>query len=216
MEEIEIEKIYPVKSTKGSAVPMEQQFDWVKSFIEELLQKMTITVLNIELKSSSNNKNKIFKESTFDESLGALGQNSSEASKTIENKNSLDVNITIKEPQILIGQSGQTLFELQRLLGIILHKKLSRSNKESATESGQKDFYLNLDINDYKKKKIEYLKDLAITLANEAIKTQEKKILPPMPSYERRIIHTELSLRQDVVTESQGEGIDRCVVIKPK
>lgn len=116
----------------------------------------------------------------------------------------VDLNIKLQEPQILIGEKGQTLFEIQRLLKTILNKKL------------QKIFYLNLDINEYKKKKIEYLKDLAKDLANEVILNKEEKILFPMPAYERRIIHTELSQRKDIITESQGEGQDRHIVIKPK
>lgn len=120
------------------------------------------------------------------------------------NKDIISLNITVEEPQLLIGQDGQTLFELSRLLRIILNKKL------------QKDFYLQLDINDYKKKKVEYLKELAVSLANEVILTKEKKVLAPMPAYERKIIHTELSQRQDVITESQGEGMQRCIVISPR
>ena len=73
-----------------------------------------------------------------------------------------------------------------------------------------------MDINDYKKKKVEYLKNLADCIANEVILTKEKKVLAPMPAYERRIIHAQLSARQDIKTESQGEGIDRCVVIEPR
>jgi predicted RNA-binding protein Jag len=37
-----------------------------------------------------------------------------------------------------------------------------------------------------------------------------------MSSYERRIIHAELSKRTDVATDSQGEGFDRHIVIKSK
>jgi len=80
----------------------------------------------------------------------------------------------------------------------------------------QKDFYLDLDINEYKKKKIEYLKSLAKDLADEVVFTKEEKVLFPMPAYERRIIHTELSQRADIITESRGEGYDRHVIIKPK
>lgn len=116
----------------------------------------------------------------------------------------VELNIKIEEPQILIGEKGQTLLEIQRLLKIILNKKL------------QKIFYLNLDINGYKKKKIEYLKDLANNLANEVCLVKEERHLFPMPAYERRIIHTELIKRTDVLTESQGDGDDRCVVIKPR
>lgn len=117
---------------------------------------------------------------------------------------SVDLNIKLEEPQILIGENGQTLFEIQRLLKTVLNKKL------------QKIFYLNLDINDYKKKKIEYLKDLAKDLADEVALTKEEKVLFPMPAYERRIIHAELSQRADVATESQGDGQDRHIVIKPR
>ena len=75
---------------------------------------------------------------------------------------------------------------------------------------------MNLDINDYKKKKVEYLKDFAKETADQIAMTGQEKTLPPMSSYERRIIHAELSQRTDVITESQGDGFDRHVVIKPK
>ncbi|TSC95014.1 MAG: spoIIIJ-associated protein [Parcubacteria group bacterium Licking1014_1] len=116
----------------------------------------------------------------------------------------VDLSVKLEEPQILIGEKGQTLFEIQRLLKIILNKKL------------QKVFYLNLDINDYKKKKIEYLKGIAKDMADEVVLTKEKKVLYSMPAYERRIIHTELAKRQDVIAESQGEDPDRQIVISPK
>jgi spoIIIJ-associated protein len=80
----------------------------------------------------------------------------------------------------------------------------------------QKIFYLNLDIDDYKKKKIEYLKYLAKDLADQVSLTKEEKVLLPMSSYERRIIHSELSQRIDVTTESRGDGFERHIVIKPK
>ena len=121
-----------------------------------------------------------------------------------EGGDAVNLNVKLEEPQILIGQGGQTLFEIQRLLKNILNKKL------------QKIFYFNLDINDYKKKKIEYLKDFARDLADQVALTKQEKSLAPMPSYERRIIHAELAQRTDVVTESQGEGQDRHIVIKPK
>jgi spoIIIJ-associated protein len=121
-----------------------------------------------------------------------------------ENREVVNLDIKIDEPQILIGQGGQTLFETQRILRTILNKKM------------QNIFYLNLDINDYKKKKIEYLKSLAKDIADEVVLTKKEKVLLPMPAYERRIIHEELSHRTDVATESQGDNFDRHIVIKPK
>lgn len=116
----------------------------------------------------------------------------------------VNVSIVLNEPQILIGEKGQTLFETQRLLKIILNKKL------------QKVFYVNLDINDYKRKKTEYLREIAKDLANEVALTKKEKVLVPMSSYERRIVHAELSKRSDVITESSGQGIERHIIIKPK
>ena len=72
-----------------------------------------------------------------------------EASISAEKEGVVDMDIELEEPQILIGQGGQTLLEIQRLLRMVLSKNL------------QELFFLNLDINGYKKKKVEYLKHLS-------------------------------------------------------
>src|SRR3989344_6203285 len=113
------------------------------------------------------------------------------------NQNIIDVvsvDIQLQEPQVLIGQNGQTLFDVQRLLKMIINKKLGKI------------MYVELDINNYKSKKVEYLKNLARTSADQVALTRQKEVLSPMPSYERRLIHAELSGRTDVTTQSQGEG----------
>ena len=115
----------------------------------------------------------------------------------------IPINIKTEEPKILIGQNGQTLAEIQHLLKAIISRKISEQ------------FYLDIDINDYKKKKIEYLKELARSVSDEVALTKKEKILSPMPAYERRIIHLELADRQDVTTESIGQEPERRVVIRP-
>lgn len=156
----------------------------IKEAVEEFFKKMTISVLSTNVSLSS------IKDDT-----GARPEGHPDI---------VDVDIKLDEPQILIGQGGQTLFEIQRLLKTILNKKLTNI------------FYLNLDINDYKKQKIEYLKDMAKDLADQVSLTKIEKILQPMSAYERRVIHSELSQRTDVSTESQGDDPDRHIVIKPK
>lgn len=113
------------------------------------------------------------------------------------------INLKTEEPQILIGESGKILLCLQRLLQAILSKKLETK------------FYLDLDINDYKKNKAKYLKEMAHQLADEAVLAKEDRVLPPMPAYERRLIHLELADRKNVTTESMGQEPDRRVIIKP-
>jgi spoIIIJ-associated protein len=112
------------------------------------------------------------------------------------------VDLRTEEPQILIGKDGQTLMDIQHLLKRILRKNLEQ-------------VFIDFDINEYKKKKREYLKELAQSSADEVALTKKEKTLNPMSSYERRIIHIELSGRNDVETESIGEEMERRVVIKP-
>ena len=115
----------------------------------------------------------------------------------------LPVKIQTEEPQILIGEGGQTLAEIQHLLKVILKREI------------QEPFYIDLDINGYKEKKINYLKEMARNTADEVALSKKEKILAPMPAYERRVIHLELADRTDVVSESIGQEPERRVVIRP-
>ncbi len=117
----------------------------------------------------------------------------------------LFINLKTDEPQILIGEGGQTLSEIQHLLKAILKRK----------KISEELFYVDLDISDYKKKKIKYLEELARSVADDVSLTKKERILSSMPAYERRIIHLELAGRADVITESVGEEPERKIIIKP-
>jgi len=118
-------------------------------------------------------------------------------------EDSFQVALKTDEPQMLIGRNGETLAEIQRLLRAVLQHSIGEN------------FYLDLDVNGYKQKKTEYLRQTAKEAADEVFLSQKEKELPPMPSYERRIIHMELSGRSDVKVESMGAEPDRRIVIKP-
>lgn len=128
-------------------------------------------------------------------------------------ENAVSLNLTTEEPQILIGKDGQTLMDIQHLLKRILGKVLYKENEED--NETEEHIFIDFDINNYKERKIEYLKELANGLANEVVLTKKEKILNPMSSYERRIIHLELSERKDVETKSIGEEPMRKVAITP-
>jgi spoIIIJ-associated protein len=118
----------------------------------------------------------------------------------------LPVDLKMDEPQAMIGERGQTLSEVQRLLKMIVKK-----------QTGTKElFYLDVDINDYKKKKSDYLREVARTMADEVSLINKERELPPMSPYERRVVHSELASRIDIITESVGLEPDRRVIIKPK
>jgi spoIIIJ-associated protein len=163
----------------------QKQINKIKETVEEFFEKMTMPISNVEVGMSP-------------------AINSDKESQEEENRDVVNLDVKSEEPQILIGQGGQTLFEIQRLLRNILSKRLEEI------------FYFNLDINGYKKQKTEYLRNVAKEAADSVSLNKEEKALIPMSSYERRIIHAELSGRSDVITESRGEGFDRHIVIKPK
>lgn len=71
-----------------------------------------------------------------------------------------------------------------------------------------------VDVNDYRKEREALLAKLARAAAKKAAVTGEQVSLPAMNAYERMVVHTELSMRPDVDTESEGEGSDRHVVVK--
>jgi len=135
-----------------------------------------------------------FQKTTFDVQVEIL----------TEEEGAIPVNLKTEDPQILIGEGGTTLAEIQHLLKAILKRKISEP------------FYINLDINNYKQKKYEYLREIARSAADEVALTKKEKTLAPMPAHERRIIHLALSERSDVSTESIGQEPERMVVVRPK
>jgi len=112
--------------------------------------------------------------------------------------------IQSKENALLIGRDGKTLDGIQTLLKTYLHNYTD----EKLTVS--------LDIGQYKQNRKKQLEILATKLAKEVAFTRVEVRLDPMNSYERRIIHTKLAEWRDVFTESEGEGENRQIVIKPR
>lgn len=119
-----------------------------------------------------------------------------------EKENEISFVVTGENLGKLIGFHGDNLHALQLLLsGLKLrHEGVIR---------------MYLDINGYKANKNQSIIDLANKVAEQAIKIERNIHLDPMSAYDRRIVHTTLQDRDDVTTESTGEGEKRHVVIKP-
>ncbi len=109
----------------------------------------------------------------------------------------------ISNPKTLIGERGRTLSEIQYMLRLLVRKII------------QSNIFIELDINDYKKKKRKILGEIAKEIGDEVILHKKERVLPPMSPYERRIVHLALKERVGIQTKSIGEGINRKVVIKP-
>jgi len=123
--------------------------------------------------------------------------------KEQDNPRALIVSIQVEDASQLIGQSGSNLNDLQRILRLLVIRKEAESP-----------LFL-VDINGYRAKREQFLKELSQEIAEQVLKTQKSVMLQPMSSYERRIVHVELAEKPGIVTESTGEGPERRVVIRP-
>jgi len=113
------------------------------------------------------------------------------------------VDINGKDLSILIGRQAETLNALQYISSLIIGKELGRS------------VTLVLDVEGYRKRREQQLRQLARRMADQAIKTGRRQVLEPMPANERRLIHIELRENPGVKTESIGEEPRRKVTIIP-
>ncbi len=115
-----------------------------------------------------------------------------------------EVSFSIKGEKLgkLIGYHGENMQAIQMLLSGIKTK-------------GEGAVRLYVDIDGYKQNRNQSIIDLANKIAEQAIKIERNIHMDPMNAYDRRIVHTTLQGRDDVTTESTGEGEKRHVVIKP-
>ena len=124
--------------------------------------------------------------------------------RSLNNESEIYYNIHTDENPLLIGAHGKTLDALQ----VLVRNLLQTYTKELLV--------VNVDVGGYRENRKHQLEVLATKVAKEVAKTKVPVKLKPMSSYERRIIHNKLSEWRDVFTESEGEGSERCLVIKPK
>ena len=124
--------------------------------------------------------------------------------RTIGQESEIRYVIDSSENPLLIGTKGHTLEALQTLI-------------KNLIGSYTKDYIVvTLDIGSYRANRIHQLEILATKTAKSVAKTKIAVKLDPMNSFERRVIHEKLSDWRDVYTESEGEGEERAIVIKPK
>jgi len=116
-----------------------------------------------------------------------------------------DLHLEIKGDQegILIGRHGRTLDSLQFLINRMVNKRLETPVR------------IVLDINDYRKRKTENLKKMAIRIG-EKVKSEDHPLtIGPFDAHDRRLIHIALKEDPAVRTESLGEGKLKKITIIP-
>jgi len=121
-----------------------------------------------------------------------------------EDENLVDIQLESEEAAILIGFHGETLQAIQLFLSFLIHKNTDKWVK------------IALNVGDYRQKREDQLRKLALNLAMKVKFSQEAQAIPNLSSLERRFVHMVLTDNPDVYTQSEGEGRLRQLLIKPK
>lgn len=108
------------------------------------------------------------------------------------------------ESGLLIGAHGQTLLAIQSFLGMALKTRTGEWHR------------LVVDVSGWRAKHEEYLLSLAKQAADRAKQTGEAQYLYNLTPSQRRVIHTALTEMGGVKSESEGEGNDRYLIVKPE
>ncbi len=115
------------------------------------------------------------------------------------------INIEGDTTGALIGHHGETLDAIQYLANLSASRRSPTPNREFLK--------ITVDIENYRQKREETLRALARRMASKAIKYKRNFVLEPMNPYERRIIHSEIQLIDNVDTHSVGSDDNRKVVV---
>jgi len=122
----------------------------------------------------------------------------------VESDDPIALTISSEDSALLIGKKGDSLRALQSLVNTIYRR--------GDYEAG----YVGLDIAGYKKERVEKVQAAAQEAADRARESGEAQHLKPMNSFERRAVHTQLANDPDIITESEGDGMDRHIVIRKR
>jgi spoIIIJ-associated protein len=113
------------------------------------------------------------------------------------------LNIEGNNTGILIGHKGRTLEALE----FIVNKAVNRATEKKVR--------VIVDTENYRQRKEESLKRLALKMGEQAKRTKKTVTINSVNPHDRRIIHLALEADNQVQTKSDGEGLFRKVHIIP-
>jgi spoIIIJ-associated protein len=120
----------------------------------------------------------------------------------VENDSFL-VNIDSDEEKgLLIGKRGETINSLQYVLELMLRQALGEWKR------------VVVNIGNWREKQDEYLGNLAKQAVERVKETNSPQRLYNLSPSQRRSIHLVIQKTEGVVSESEGEGKERCLVVK--
>jgi Predicted RNA-binding protein len=109
------------------------------------------------------------------------------------------VNLYGEDNGIIIGKKGKTLNSFEYFLNSLFKR-----------------CRIEVDVEGFKEKRYDTLRDLAKKMAEKVVKTRKTLRLNPMPAKERKIIHEVINTYEVLNTFSEGKDPKRYIVIKYK
>jgi spoIIIJ-associated protein len=116
----------------------------------------------------------------------------------------IEVRVDGTELGLVVGPGGATLLAIQDLTRVASQRRL-----------GDQDSRLRIDIAGYRERRREALSRFATKVADEVKETGSSRMLEPMSSADRKIVHDTLVEFEGVTTRSEGEDPRRRVVVEP-
>src|SRR3954454_22180610 len=125
-------------------------------------------------------------------------------SELIEDGDDLEIRVSGDNLGLLVGPRGTTLQAVQDLARVASQRRL-----------GDHDTRLRVDIGGYRQRRKEALDRFAVQMAGEVKQSGVARVLEPMSSADRKIVHDSLSEVEGITTRSEGDDPYRRVVITP-
>lgn len=122
----------------------------------------------------------------------------------IEDGDDLEIRVHGDNLGLLVGPRGTTLQAVQDLARVASQRRL-----------GDHDTRLRVDIGGYRQRRKEALDRFAMQMAEEVKQSGVARVLEPMSSADRKIVHDALSEVEGIGTRSEGDDPYRRVVITP-
>lgn len=122
----------------------------------------------------------------------------------VEDGDDLEVRVHGQELGLLVGPRGTTLQAVQDLARVAAQRRL-----------GDHDTRLRIDVGGYRERRRIALGSFANQMAEEVKTSGVARVLEPMSSADRKIIHDTLSELDGIATRSEGDDPYRRVIIAP-
>jgi spoIIIJ-associated protein len=116
----------------------------------------------------------------------------------------IEVRLEGNDLGLMVGPGGATLLAIQDLTRVASQRRL-----------GDQDTRLRIDIAGYRERRKEALSRFAQKVAAEVKETGSSRMLEPMSSADRKIVHDTLAEFEGVTTRSEGDDPRRRVVVEP-